>query len=128
VEVRFEAPAGVAPVYENTLGQLETSIFLAVHLGERARAMATGWLGDRYALMETAGADVLHWASVWESDAEADRFADAVRRTASQRPGRSVRVSREDVGGHAGVRVTDAPAGAAGEVLPLPVRTLPVTP
>lgn len=125
LELRFEPPAGVTPVYENTLGQLETSIFLAAHLGDRARDLATGWAGDRYVLVAMDGVDVLHWASVWESDAEADRFADAVRRAAARRPGRSVQVVREDLEGSAGVRITDVPAGAAVDALPLPVRIVP---
>jgi hypothetical protein len=124
VELRFELPAGTTPLYENTFGQFETSIFLAVHLGDAARAAATGWAGDRYALLPAAGGDVVHWVSVWETAADAERFADAVRRAALRRPQREVRVERESIDGREGVRIVDAATGAPAAAAPPPVRAL----
>jgi hypothetical protein len=121
-----DLPAGWEVLRQDNLGQLETGIFLSQHLGEAARSRATGWNGDRYVLLATNGADVLHWVSVWESTAIADAFADGVRRSAARRPGRAVHVERLDLAGHAAVRVVDAPAGLDAAALPAPraaVRT-----
>lgn len=107
-------PGGYELLHENTLGQLETSIFLGEHLGEDARAAAHGWAGDRFMLVRPAdGGDVLHWISAWETAGEADRFAAAAARAAERRQGRRVAVAREDGGGVFVVRIVDAPAGAA---------------
>jgi heme-degrading monooxygenase HmoA len=118
VELRFDVDS--PSIYENTFGQLETAIFLESHLGAAARAAAQGWAGDRYMLEEGAAGDVLHWVSVWESDAEADRFADAARRAAAGRAGRSVSVGREQVDGLPAVRIVDAAAPADPTQLPVP--------
>ncbi|MEX0906799.1 MAG: hypothetical protein WD054_00605 [Gemmatimonadota bacterium] len=110
-ELRFDALPG-RMVYENTLGQLETGILLEQHLGAAARAYADGWDGDRYVLVsDEAGRDVLHWTSVWDSDAAADAFAAAFERAATLRPRRAVTIERIQVDGMPGVNVTDAPAG-----------------
>jgi hypothetical protein len=125
VELRFELPAGTVPLYENTFGELETSIFLATHLGDAARASARGWAGDRYVLLTGPDGDVLHWVSVWESEPDAARFADAAGRAAARRPHRHVEVRRDSVDGHAAVRIIDAAAaGAAAATGPPPVRVV----
>jgi hypothetical protein len=105
-------------VRSDGLGMLETAIFLAQHLGAAGRTAADGWGGDRYALLagDPAG-DIILWLSVWDEPAAADRFADAVRRAADRRASRQVRVLREDIGGRPGVRIVDAPAGAARAAL-----------
>jgi uncharacterized protein YbdZ (MbtH family) len=115
IEVKLDAPpAGWRVLHEDTFGQLETAIFLDEHLGEAARASAHGWAGDRYMLVaDPSGAEVLHWVSAWESEAEANRFAATVRAAAGRRTGRRVTVTREDADGSAVVRITDADAAAA---------------
>jgi hypothetical protein len=125
VEPRFDdAPAGWRVLYENSLGQLETSIYLAEHLGETARASAYGWAGDRYALLsDAAGHDVLHWVSVWETAADADRFAAAAQAAAVARA-RRISVAREDAAGHAVVRIVDAPAALDPATLGVPAYRL----
>jgi hypothetical protein len=130
VELRFDLPADWRVLRDDTFGQLETAILLGVHLGAAHRAAADGWAGDRHVLVELAGVgDVLYWASVWESDAEADRFADAVRRAASARATRNVLVDRGALAGRPAVLVTDAPAAAAQHAAPLPgAAPLPAVP
>jgi uncharacterized protein YbdZ (MbtH family) len=115
VEIRLDSPpAGWRVLHEDTFGQLETAIFLGEHLGEAARASAHGWAGDRYMLVtDPAGAEVLHWLSAWESEAEANRFAATVRQAAERRTTRRVTVTREDLDGMAVVRITDAAVAAA---------------
>lgn len=111
-------PAGWRMERENELGKLETAIYLGQHLGERGREAADGWGGDRYALMTSpSGHDVILWRSVWDTAEAAERFADAVRRAAVQRPERHITVRREQRDGLAGVRIIDAPAGVETTVL-----------
>jgi hypothetical protein len=124
VELRIDAPPGMEPVYGNTFGQLETSIFLAAFLGDGARSSAHGWAGDRYMLVAADGGDVVHWASVWETAADADRFAEAVRRAAGRRAARQVHVTREPIAELPGVRIIDAPAAAPASAIRAPAVTV----
>jgi hypothetical protein len=121
VELRFDAPAtGWSALYENSMGRLETGIFLAVHAGEGARGATEGWMGDRYVLMARDGApDVLHWVSVWETQAAASRFAAAARGAASSLAGRHVAVTSRSVEGMPAVGITIT-AGAEAADLPAP--------
>jgi HPt (histidine-containing phosphotransfer) domain-containing protein len=140
VELRLGgAPAGWRALREDNFGQLETGIFLVQHSGESARAAASGWAGDRYVLLEPAdlpaggtggtggsgagprdGGDVLHWVSLWESAAEADRFAAAVRQAAEARIERTVHVERLELEGLPAVWIVDAPAALDAPSLPRP--------
>jgi hypothetical protein len=142
VELRFDAaPAGWRALHDDTFGQLETAIFLAEHSGDGLRAAANGWAGDRYVLLELASttgpdggppptaSDVLQWISVWESEAEADRFAAAVRATAARRPTRGVAVDRIVIDGLPAVMVLDAPQALRGAAVPrLGVRRVDAPP
>jgi hypothetical protein len=111
-------PTGWTELRRNDLGQLETAIFLAHHLGSGARAIADGWAGDGYALLVApGGSDVLDWWSAWVSDEAADRFAAAVVSAAGRRPGRHVAVERISMDGAPGVRVVDAPSEADARAL-----------
>ncbi|HSL69657.1 MAG TPA: hypothetical protein VK864_05415 [Longimicrobiales bacterium] len=121
-ELQF-GPAASPVVRENTLGEFETSILLVEHLGREAGSLARGWDGDRYRLIETAGARVLLWYSVWDSDEAADRFADAYRQIAQKR-GRSTRVQRITIDDRPGIEVVDAPAGTDPTRIPLPTVTI----
>jgi hypothetical protein len=103
-------PAHWRVVRQNDFGQLETALFLTQHLGSAARTAADGWGGDAYVLLNRDGIDIIDWWSAWDTDSEADRFADAVLRAASTRTGRQVIVERQPVSGRPGVRVVDAPA------------------
>lgn len=66
-------------VYSNTLGQFETTILLRELPGGSSDASASGWDGDRYALLAGPGGErALVWYSVWDDDASADRVARAL--------------------------------------------------
>ncbi len=110
--------------YENTFGELELSIFLAQHLGDENRALARGWDGDRYALLQDSdGRQALAWYSVWDDATAADRFADGYRRTLERRTGRRALVERIELDGRPAVRIVDVPAGMAPDTrLAPPVR------
>jgi hypothetical protein len=106
--------------YENTLGALEIMILLGEHLGRGAEALAAGWAGDRFRLLEgPAGGEAIVWYSVWDDGAAAEAFADAYRRILEARPERSGRAETIAVEGRRLVLVVDA-AGAAHERVPVP--------
>lgn len=129
VEIRFDVTPGWRTLREDTFGQLETAIFLGEHLGANARIAANGWAGDRYVLLtaeeSAANVDVLHWISVWETAADADRFAEAAQRIAERRAARQTVVMRYALDGLAAVRMIDAPRGVAFDgIAETGVRTL----
>lgn len=113
IELQFDGLAGDSSVlHENTLGQLETGIFLGHYLGAEARAAASGWRGDRYVVVRDGDAHGLLWFSVWDSPATAQRFATRIRSVADRRPARSATVEVLELNGHAAIRVLDLPAAA----------------
>jgi len=120
-EIVLEEDAGAGRVlHENTLGQLETTILLGEHLGSEAEALATGWDGDRYRLVEVEGGRAIVWYTVWDSREAAEGFAAAYRRILDTRPGRHGRVDRMTIEGRPVVRVIDAERGVALEAVPVP--------
>jgi hypothetical protein len=79
-ELELEFGPGFDRVYENSFGEGELEVLLAEHLGEEGRALAFGWDGDRYGLLAAPdGAEGLVWVSVWDSEAERDRFVSGFR-------------------------------------------------
>ena len=98
---------GATPVHDDVLGRLELGILLEDVVGlsggteSTAGAVADGWDGDRYALVELAdGRRTLVSVIVWDSPGARDRFVDAVE-SSSGGFGGSVAVTRIDVGGKA---------------------------
>src|SRR5256714_3104600 len=63
-------------VYENDLGEFETRLFLFQHLNDQNEAVrgATGWDGDRYAVVNTPQGQGITWLTVWDSPVEAGEF------------------------------------------------------
>ncbi len=127
-EVAFTAapPTGWSETYSNSMGELETRVFLSVHLhtDSAARSAAAGWDGDRVRLLRSDGREALLWASVWDDAAEADAFASAARRALSARydgdpgsAGRAVIVERLEIGRRPVVRILDRPAAVDTGVL-----------
>lgn len=130
---------GVTAVYENTLGEFETRLFLFQHLNDQNEAVqgATGWDGDRYALFNAAGGEGIAWVTVWDSATEALQFYDLMGQAISRRynatsssppgsvtrsyaaPGRAVQMSTAEIGGRHIVLYVDSPAGASTDVLDL---------
>ena len=80
--LELEPGPGFEEVYGNTFGKAEFEVFLEEHLGPEGRTLAGGWGGDRYALLRGSdGADGLIWISVWDSEAERDRFVHGFQPT-----------------------------------------------
>jgi hypothetical protein len=113
LELRLAPPAaGWATAYENTLGKFELAVLLTEYLGEAAGAVATGWAGDRYVLLDGPDDRVaLVWYVAWETGAAADRFATRYRQLMDRRPGWAVRVERADHHGRPVVLLVHAPTG-----------------
>lgn len=66
-------------LYTNSLGRLETGIFLESRLGPGGEALAAGWDGDLFALIESpSGEPGLAWAIAWDDVESRDRFISAV--------------------------------------------------
>ncbi len=123
------------PVYENTLGEFETRLFIFQHLGDQNEAVraATGWDGDRYVLFNAAGGQGLAWVTVWDSAVEAAEFYDIADQAIAKRfnakatagnlsksysaNGRSVKLSTTEVAGRPIVIFVDVPAGANTNVV-----------
>lgn len=100
-------PLTIAPAHgdwravgqDDALGELETGIFLARHLGEPARSSANGWDGDVFRLLENQQGDrALLWYSAWDDAGAADRFVRAIERIIPALPDRRITAERLDRG------------------------------
>jgi len=101
-------------VYQNTLGQMELQILLDELLGEGHRALAQGWDGDRFVLLETTEnqADGLIWGSVWDSAAQRDLFVSGLQSGLERLPEPATLVAAE-IFGRPGAILRVGPGGAA---------------
>jgi hypothetical protein len=82
-EVDWPTELELAPIdgyetrYSNVFGEAELSVLLEEHLGPDGKALAQGWDGDRFTLVQGPdGSDGLVWVSVWDSRAQRDRFVE----------------------------------------------------
>jgi len=72
-DIEVSVEAGWSRLYEDTLGELELGILLET-VGA-SRAMALGWGGDRYVLIDDGdGHRSLAWFGVWDTPQQRDRF------------------------------------------------------
>jgi hypothetical protein len=132
---RFTLALRAPARYENTLGEFETRLLLFEYTRDQNDAVrgASGWDGDRYALIPTAGGEALVWATVWDSPVEAAEFRDVMQRGLERRlevagsgdvssrtfaaGARTVRLSAAEAQGRPLVIYVDAPTGALLDVL-----------
>lgn len=129
--------------YENTLGEFETRLFLFQHTQDQNDAIrgATGWDGDRYALVDTPAGEALVWVTVWDSAIEAGEFREVLQAALEAKTlvggtaesesvrvysnlGRHVRLITAEVGGRPLVIYSDAPAGVTGDLIDVAAITL----
>src|SRR5438067_6843097 len=119
-------------VYENVLGEFETRLFLFQHLNDQNEAVrgATGWDGDRYAVVNTPQGQGIVWLTVWDSPVEAGEFFHMAGQAVETRystkatsgstdlvkkyspSGRALQVSSMEIQGRPVVIYVDVPAGA----------------
>jgi hypothetical protein len=131
-------------VYQNTLGEFETRLFLFSHLKDQNSAVqgAAGWDGDRYVLFNSARGQGIAWVTVWDSQADASEFFDLLGKVMKKRydatsdstagslvrsyaaGGRNIQVSTAEVGGRPVVLYVDVPSGASTNVFDIMKVTL----
>ena len=133
--VTLPKPKGATLVYDNNMGEFGIRLFLFQHLkGEQAAARAaTGWDGDRYAVVQNASGRGIVWASVWDSSVQAAAFSDVMIRATAKRTGsverseaaggatfqpkgRTVSIVPRIISGRAVVIYTDMPTGMSGVI------------
>jgi hypothetical protein len=123
--------------YENDLGEFETRLFLFQQLNDQNEAVrgATGWDGDRYAVVNTPQGQGIVWLTVWDSPVEAGEFFHLVGQAVETRystkaakastdlvkkysaAGREVEVSTTEIKGRPVVLYADVPAGASTKII-----------
>ena len=124
-------------VYENDLGEFETRLFLFQQLNDQNEAVrgATGWDGDRYAVVNTPQGQGIVWLTVWDSPVDAGEFfhltGQAVEKRYSTKAaagsselikkysaaGRAVQLSTMEIQGRPVVIYADVPAGANPNII-----------
>ena len=119
-------------VYQNTLGEFETRLFLFEHVRDQNEAVrgATGWDGDRYVVVNTPQGEGLVFVTVWDSSVDAGEFYDIAGQGIEKRfkttgvtsadklsksysaGGRTLQLTTTEIGGRPVVVYVDVPAGA----------------
>ena len=129
--------------YENDLGEFETRLFLFEQLKDQNEAVrgASGWDGDRYAVVNTPQGPGIAWLTVWDSPVEAGEFFDiagqAIEKRFQTKPAasatkndksysagdRSLRLTAVEMQGRPVVVYVDVPQGANTSIIqPAQVR------
>ncbi len=137
------ALANATSVYQNTLGEFETRLFLFEHLKDQNEAIrgATGWDGDRYVVVNTPRGEGIVFVTVWDSAVDAGEFYDVAGRGIEKRfsttgvlsadklsrsyaaGSRSLRLTTAEIEGRPVVIYVDVPAGANTSIVqPAQVR------
>ena len=136
---RITLPAVANRLYENSLGEFDTRLFLFEHTKDQATSSRAGmgWGGDRYVVVRTPAGNAIAWVTVWDSALDAAEFVDAVgvglrRRFRTAGPsidaagvrtftgrGRTVVVTPSERAGKNIVLFVDVPAGASPRLLDL---------
>ena len=141
--VALGALTNATDTYENDLGEFETRLFLFEHLKDQNEAVrgASGWDGDRYAVVNTPQGPGIAWLTVWDSPVEAGEFYDLAGQAIEKRfdtkagasaskteksyaaGGRSLQLTATEVQGRPVVIYVDVPKGASTSIIqPAQVR------
>ncbi len=121
----FQSPAPDSVRYEDNLGEFEVRLLLQQYLLDDSVAarLASGWNGDRYQVLGTAGGggDVLVWYTLWDDRAAATRFLKGLERAWRKRRAtgggptrRRSEVKQLVISGVPAVRLVDSPPGWVG--------------
>jgi hypothetical protein len=123
--------------YDNDLGEFETKLFLFEHLNDQNEAVrgASGWDGDRYAVINTPQGPGIAWLTVWDSPVEAGEFFHIAGQAVEKRfdvksaagvsntdksystASRSLRLTATEVSGRSVVIYVDVPKGANTSII-----------
>jgi hypothetical protein len=80
--------AGWRLVEAETLGEFQTGLYLAQQVDQATADLASaGWDGDQYALYVQDGAEVLAFATVWDSPEDREEFVAAYAQYAEAKYG-----------------------------------------
>ena len=142
--LEFPAPSGAKLLYSNNAGELGIRLFLFQHLKDEQTAAraATGWDGDRYAIVQNGAGKGIVWAIVWDSTLQAAAFTDALTRATAKRTGaaerseagggatfrpkgRTVSIAPRIIAGRAVVIYTDLPDGMSNVIDPAAIKLVP---
>src|SRR4051812_34673874 len=142
-KVTLGALTNATDVYENDLGEFETRLYLFQHLNDQNEAIrgASGWDGDRYAVVSTPQGPGIVWLTVWDSSVEAGEFYDIAGQAIEKRfstklvagssnlvkkyaaAGRALQLSTVEIAGRPVVIYEDLPVGANANIInPAQVR------
>jgi hypothetical protein len=136
-KVALGALSNATASYENDVGEFETRLFLFEHLKDQNEAVrgASGWDGDRYAVVNTPQGQGIVWLTVWDSPVEAGEFYDLAGQAIERRfntkarasaagagkafsaAGRSLQLTTAEVQGRPAVIYVDVPAGASTAIV-----------
>ncbi|HVE77382.1 MAG TPA: hypothetical protein VNA89_00855 [Gemmatimonadaceae bacterium] len=142
--ITLPPPREGTTTYDNNLGEFETRLFLFQHLKDQDAALrgATGWDGDRYAVVRTPRGDGVVWVTVWDTPVDAAEFTDLLEQAINLRyqpasrttlspelrtfavAGRTVSRYSGEVSGRALVAYVDFPAGSRPDPIDLARVTL----
>jgi hypothetical protein len=122
--------------YDNDLGEFETRLFLFEHVKDQNEAVrgASGWDGDRYAVVTTPRGSGVAWLTVWDSPVEAGEFfhiaGQAIEKRFGAKPAgtgntdksystgdRSLRLTAAEIQGRSVVIYVDVPRGANTSII-----------
>ncbi len=123
--------------YDNDLGEFETRLFLFENLNDQNEAVrgASGWDGDRYAVLNTPQGPGIAWLTVWDSPVEAGEFFHIAGQAVEKRfnvkatagasstdktysaTTRSLRLTAAEVSGRSVVIYVDVPRGANTSII-----------
>lgn len=83
-------------IENNVMGEFMTRVLFEQHLPkDEAKTAAEGWDGDRFVAYARGNDVAFAWASVWDSESDAEEFVAAYRRLAAKRsPGADAYIER----------------------------------
>ena len=135
--VSLGALSNATSLYDNDLGEFETKLFLFEHLNDQNEAVrgASGWDGDRYAVLNTPQGPGIAWLTVWDSPVEAGEFFHIAGQAVEKRfdaksaaaasntdksystANRSLRLTAAEIAGRSVVIYVDVPRGANTSII-----------
>jgi hypothetical protein len=122
-------------VEENDFGEFGTRLLVYAHTKDQDASIraASGWDGDRYALVKLPAGNALVWATVWDRPGDASEFVSAMDQVMRERfnvrprvtgerrhfdtPQRTIEMDVRDIAGRPVVLYVDVPAGSPTDLV-----------
>jgi hypothetical protein len=147
--ISITLPPVVGSYYQNDLGEFGTRLFLYKYLNNTkvAASAASGWGGDRYAVVHTTRGDGIVWVSAWDTPLDGAEYVSALKGTIAKRyadttgtlpdvptdksgarrydlGGRTIVIATREINGRMVVSYSDVPKGANAALVDLAKVTL----